>query len=78
MNRAVEVSKPAVILKFDLLNDSPGRVTDVPIEIAIVEKPSRNPGRGTGRSRCAAMRPSSRAIRSSIGVLLRIHVRLRL
>ena len=44
MNRAVEVSKPAVILKFDLLNDSPGRVTDVPIEIAIVEKPSRNPG----------------------------------
>ena len=29
MNRAVEVSKPAVILKFDLLNDSPGRVTDV-------------------------------------------------
>lgn len=41
---AVEVSKPAVILKFDLLNDSPGRVTDVMIEIAIVEKPSRNPG----------------------------------
>ena len=41
---AVEVSRPAVILKFDLLNDSPSRVTDVLIEIAIVEKPSRNPG----------------------------------
>jgi hypothetical protein len=41
---AVEVSRPAVILKFDLLNDSPSRVTDVLIEIAIVEKLSRNPG----------------------------------
>jgi len=41
---AVEVSRPAVMLKFDLLNDSPGRVTDVLIEIAIVEKPSRDPG----------------------------------
>ena len=41
---AGEVSRPAVILKFDLLNDSPSRVTDVLIEIAIVEKLSRNPG----------------------------------
>ena len=41
---AVEVSRPAVILKFDLLNDSLSRVTDVLIEIAIVEKSSRNPG----------------------------------
>jgi hypothetical protein len=41
---SVEVSRPAVVLKFDLLNDSPGRVTDVLIEIAIVEKPTRIPG----------------------------------
>jgi hypothetical protein len=41
---SVEVARPAVVLKFDLLNDSPGRVTDVLIEIAIVEKPSRDPG----------------------------------
>jgi hypothetical protein len=41
---SVEVSKPAVVLRFDLLNDSPGRVTDVLIEIAIVEKPTPSPG----------------------------------
>ena len=31
--------KPSVILKFDLLNDSDVRITDVMIEIAIVAKP---------------------------------------
>ena len=41
---SVEVSRPAVVLKFDLLNDSLSRVTDVLIEIAIVEKPSRDAG----------------------------------
>ena len=41
---SVEVSRPAAVLKFDLLNDSPSRLTDVLIEIAIVEKPSRDAG----------------------------------
>ena len=41
---SLEISRPAALLRFDLLNDSPDRVTDVLLEIAIVEKPPQTAG----------------------------------